>query len=284
MLSGNIYELLKSDLNTDKCYRGKDNWLFLGNSYDRCVDALTGKWTPSKNHLSNQVDFFTTVKNTVEATGAEFHILIGPNKSTIYPEYLPPLIFPAEERFISRLIKILEDCGISITDPTSYLITKKNENLLYYRSDTHWNNIGAKIALDYLLNKTRIATMPAVKFEIHQKYRGDLINIGGYKNFPIYKDDNFTASWTDSSHEPFIDKTVLVLGDSFSGALIYYLKGIYKHVYREHYGKIVKNITDIPNITAYINSLEKKPDIILWIQVERIFAHWGSQYNRHPLR
>lgn len=276
-LSNKIYAQGKADQNPNKCYRGKEDWLFLGNDYDRCVDALTGVWTPSAQQRSNQIKFFTEVEKTVRACGAEFHMLIGPNKSTIYPEYLPPLTFPAKKRCISPAVEALKAKGISIFDSAETLLKNKDKGLLYYRSDTHWNHLGAKIAFEAFLNQTEVGKLPPVNLVPQKEHRGDLVNIGGYKKFPLKKGDNFAPRWVDSANKASSDKTVLVLGDSFSDALMYYLEGMYKDVHRIHYDKLVIRSTDMPKLTKYIQEMKKKPDIVLWVQVERIFAHWGTR-------
>lgn len=275
-LSNLIYDKGKTDQNPNKCYRGRDNWLFLGNDYDRCVDALTGKWKPSAQELANQLQFFTEVKKIVQESGAEFHMLIGPNKSTIYPEYLPPLTFPAKKRCITPAVEQLKAGGISIFDSTETLLENKDKGLLYFRSDTHWNNLGAKVALERFLKETGLAVLPSVELVPAKKHKGDLVNIGGYKNFPLATGDNFTPHWVDESEKKVSDKTVLVLGDSFSGALMYYLSGMYKNVYRIHYKQVAIKKSKMSTLANYLQKLEKKPDIVLWIQVERIFAHWGT--------
>lgn len=275
-LSNKIHYLCKSDIDQDKCYRGKDNWLFLGNSYDRCVDALTGKWIPSEQEREAQVRFFEEIDKSVRASGADFHMLIGPNKSSIYPEYLPPLTFPAKNRVITPLVGKLKASGISIFDAYESLVRHKDEGLLYYRTDTHWNHLGAKLAAEGFLTQSRLAELPELEFLPQGTHHGDLLHIGGYKKFPLTKGDNFFPQWKDKDHKAKIDKTVLVLGDSFSVALLYYLKGIFTNVQRIHYSELSFKRQDVPNISNYLQKMEKKPDIVIWIQVERMFAHWGN--------
>lgn len=102
-LSLSIYEIRGDSLDMDKCYRGKDNWLFLGNSYAHCVDKLIGKISLSRDELNNQIEYYTRILNLSKINGSELFIFIGPNKSTIYPEFLPPVIIPSQQRFITPL-------------------------------------------------------------------------------------------------------------------------------------------------------------------------------------
>ena len=275
-LSNHLYDIGNIPQDMSKCYKGQHNWLFLGNNYDNCVDALTGRWTISDIQLKSQTDFFNNIKKEINSCGAKFYMLIGANKSTIYPEYLPRLVIPAKSRAVTPLINNLKKNGISIVDSAETLLKNKNKGLLYYRTDTHWNNLGAKIALDSFLQETGIGELPPVDLIAQGTHRGDLVDIGGYDQFPLTTGDTFTHQWKNPNHKPTINKTVLVLGDSFSEAQMYYLSGIFKNVYRVHYNKIVNNKNEIKNITTYIRNMENKPDIVIWIQVERIFLHWGK--------
>ena len=275
-LSKSIYEMGNMDMNPSKCYQGKENWLFLGNDYDRGVDTLTGIWKPSSEEIAHQVRLFTTIDRIVQDAGAEFHMLIGPNKSSVYPEYLPPLVIPAKTRGIIPQIAALKANGISIIDALNCLLPHKGDYLLYYRTDTHWNAVGAWFALDGFMRQTRIAVLPEVTFIPSGTYRGDLVDIGGYSTFPLKKGDTFTPVTNASQTAPLIDKHVLVLGDSFSIALMPYLKDIFKDVHSIRYNKLsIEKNTD--NLVRYLSTMQEKPDIVLWVQVERIFARWGSR-------
>lgn len=72
-----------------------------------------------------QTKEYEEIHDAAKNCGAEFFIFIGPNKSSIYPEYLPPVIVPGQRRFIAPLLDTLNDAGIKAYDPTARLIAKK---------------------------------------------------------------------------------------------------------------------------------------------------------------
>lgn len=274
-LSSELYDMFGSIFKTNKCYRGKENWLFLGNDYDRCVDTLTGVIKSDPKIVERQVRFYKAIDTFAKQNGIKFAILIGPNKSTIYPEYLPPTIIPAQERYILPLLSSLKEQGISIYDPTDRLLEEKKKGLLYWRTDTHWNPLGAYEAFVGFKPFAGISNLPELALSPAQSYRGDLVDIGGFKKFPLSEGDNFTPQW-GKEKVPVSEKSALVLGDSFSGAQIFYLNGYFKEVRVEHYKKIITTYKDMTGIKKLIDSMKIKPEVILWIQVERSFAHYGQ--------
>lgn len=154
---------------------------------------------------------------------------------------------------------MLREHNINVFDPTDNLKQKKNEGLLYFRTDTHWNYLGTKIAFEAFLDEFHIGEFPDVKLIPSKEYIGDLISIGGYKNFPLELGDNFIPQLNG---EKKVDhKTILVFGAMF------------KEVYFKKYRDIAISRSDLPQLAEYIKSLGKV-DIVLWIQVERIFIYW----------
>lgn len=269
--SSYIYSFFGANIDMNKSFRGKNNWLFLGNDFDNCVSALTGEWKMTESQLLSKLYFFSQVKSIAESYGANFYILVGPNKSSVYPEYLPSIIFPSKQRALSPLLFMLREHNVNVFDPTDNLKQKKNEGLLYFRTDTHWNYLGTKIAFEAFLDEFHIGEFPDVKLIPSKEYIGDLISIGGYKNFPLELGDNFIPQLTE---EKKVDhKTILVLGDSFSESLMFYLGAMFKKVYFKKYRDIAISKSDLPQLAEYIKSLGKV-DIVLWIQVERIFIYW----------
>jgi len=273
-LSMSLYATVGDNLNMDKCYRGKENWLFLGNSYARCVDKLQGRVHLAGSSLKQQTEAYVKIRDAAENCGAEFFIFIGPNKSGIYPEYLPPVVAPAQRRYITPLLASLYGAGIKVYDPTERLIGAKSTALLYYRTDTHWNIRGAYEAFAGFIEYARLPGLPHLSFvEAPMPERDDLVRMGGYSNFPLSDGDSFTLTWSvplplheedgliTNTHATS-GKTAWVFGDSFVGALRPYITATFREV------RFFKH----EEFETAAASQYAKPDIILWVIVERNFA------------
>lgn len=128
--------------------------------------------------------------------------------------------------------------NLTVYDPTPDLLgVKEKEGLLYWRTDTHWNQKGAFWAYAGLA-KTLNLPVPKLEFRQGDVYSGDLVKISRLKNFPLHADDNWQAVWNApitwtqtktatvvetefgpesvvTNVQPLSEKTVWVIGDSF---------------------------------------------------------------------
>lgn len=268
-----VFEAYGDSLDINKCYTGRDNWLFLGNNYVRCVDQLQGLVVLSAENLRRETNRYRNIQAAATKEGSDFIIFIGPNKSSVYPEYLPPVVTPARQRFVTPLIVSLQKEGIKCHDPTDYLKSMKHKGLLYYRSDTHWNALGAHEAFDSFRKYAELPKMPLLTLSDAPEYYGDLVGIGGYKNFIPLPGDNYILNWNHpitiqekdgafiNSHAT-TNKSAWVFGDSFAAALKPYIIATFESVHFYSHGEF-KSIMSANN---------QKPDMIIWIIVERNFA------------
>ena len=259
--------------NTNACIRGMENWLFLGNNGAKCVDKLQGLISMSDKALASQADGFFQKQAKAKELGADFYILIGPNKSSIYPEYMPPVIKPSEKRFLTPLVNALVAGQVKVFDPTELLIKKKSLGLLYFRTDTHWNYLGAYEAYKAFLAHYGMPALPVPTLSEAEPQSGDLVGMGGYKKFPLSTGDNFTLTWNNgdtvtwengvaTNSQAVMPKSVWVFGDSFTGGLKPFIAASFRDV------RFFSN----DDFDATIRSGLPKPDVILWVHVERNFA------------
>jgi hypothetical protein len=269
-LSQSLHELGGDDLDSAKCYRGKGNWLFLGNDYAHCVDKLQGTLPVPEAMLQHWTARYVKLRDTARQRGTAFAIFIGPNKSSIYPEYLPPMIFPAKERFNAPLEKALRELGVAVYDPADRLIQAKSQGILYYRTDTHWNSRGAYEAFAGFAEYAGLPPLPPLSFGKAGVHHGDLLAIGGYKRFPLSPDDNCTVDWAVPpvwsekdgralNPRAASDKTAWVFGDSFAGALKAYCMAMFKEV----------RFFTHQEFEAVMAAESAMPDMVVWVMVER---------------
>ena len=271
-------------------YQGKDNWLYLGNSYDKGVEKLKLVNTPSLENIdmvSNEIENIVSIANKSNIQVAFF---MGPNKESIYPEFLPESLVPSKTKYSSFFLNKLKTVpNLIVYDPTTDLTkAKEREGLLYWKTNTHWNNKGAFIAYSGLTKSLSLPT-PQITFTLGAVHRGDLIDISKLENFPLSTLDNWDVNWKDqplsqerevpNEHESafgnasivttqnaLTDNYVWVVGDSFSSALRPYLNATFKEVYYVgHWNK------KLEGLNKELNKASRKPDIIIIERVERSF-------------
>jgi len=271
-------------------FRGKNDWLFLGNSYDRTVAKLKLAIVPSDKEIKDAKEIFAKISRAGAQFNTKIVLMVAPDKSSVYPEYLPDELIPSPKKYSSFFLDNLKDLpGLTVYNPTDNLLQlKKTEGILYWRTDTHWNSKGAFLAYaDFL--KLFDLPVPQVEFQHGSTHSGDLIKISGLKNFPLYPDDNWNAVWKKipiltenlipneqktafgaativTNQTPLSNKYIWVIGDSFSGPLRQYLNGTFKEVrYVGHWEEKLKDLH------VSLENAEKKPDMIVIIKAERFF-------------
>lgn len=276
---------------SDRWYSGLDSWLFLGNSYNNTVAKLKLSSQPSQKEIATLKDTFYSLSNVGITTNTKIAILVGPNKSSIYSEKLPPEILVSRTRYVNFFLNELSEIkNLTIYDPTTdFLDVKDLEGLLYYRTDTHWNQKGAFIAVRNLLSKLGYEA-PKVNFSSQESSSGDLIKISKLKNFPLKNDDTWLAK-IDQTYElirsektemhtneafgkqevvynsnPIVNKKIWIIGDSFANATKPFFEATFSEVhYLGHWKKRLKDLSiDLEKATA-------KPDLIVVVKVERSF-------------
>jgi len=126
--------------------RGRDGFLFFTESLH--TEPLTDQ------ELSALTDKLTTLDQALAADGRRLIILIAPDKASIYPEMLPLHVLPRQPDPLQQVNASLQDAGLTIVDAQSLLTTHKDEGLLYFRGDSHWNARGAHIIYQELMRLT----------------------------------------------------------------------------------------------------------------------------------
>ena len=271
-------------------YEGKDNWLFLGNSYNNSVAKLKLAIQPSSDELQLTKRLFSEVAEASSKYGAKVALILGPNKESVYPEYLPDAIEPSETKYSSYFLDQFRDIqNLTVHDPTTDLRTlKKSDGFLYWKTDTHWNSKGAFLAFRGFLEKFSIPP-PEVEFEKGVVHSGDLIGISGLEQFPMDPRDNWKAVWKYqptwskgvlqkekktsfgavelvTNSKPKSDDYVWVIGDSFSTAMRDYFNATFRQVL--YVGHWVDKLAGIPENLA---KAREKPDMVVVVRAERSF-------------
>lgn len=271
-------------------YHGQDNWLYLGNSYDHSVEKLMLVNPPTVESINMVSKEIMDIVSTANKSNIEVAFIIGPNKESIYPEFLPETLIPSETKYSSFFLnKLRENPNLTVYDPTADLIkAKEKQGLLYWKTDTHWNDKGAFIAYSGL---TKVLSLPApqVTFKQGAAHKGDLIDISKLENFELSTVDNWNIQWKQEpisqerkvfdEHEsafgnPSIvttqnaltQKYVWVIGDSFLGSLKPYLNSTFKEIYYVGHWSNKLN-----NLAKELDETSRKPDIIIIERVERSF-------------
>lgn len=133
---------------------GKEGWLFYkSESKDdgpgiNDYQGLTPLTDPQLNEIVSSIEQINT---KLKSQGITLIVTVAPNKSSIYPNYLPfnfPHLKPLSR--LDQLVKAVPP-EVIFVDLRSPLITGKQSLDTYQKTDSHWNDYGAFLAVQTLL-------------------------------------------------------------------------------------------------------------------------------------
>lgn len=127
--------------------QGTDNWLY----YKDSLNDFQGTNLLSERSLFNIAHTLSMMQEGLQAKGVRFLFTVAPNKNSLYGENMPyyDSMKVTEENNLARLVPLLESEGVAYADLKS--LFESQEEILYHERDSHWNNKGAALAADYLM-------------------------------------------------------------------------------------------------------------------------------------
>lgn len=245
---------------------GKNDWLFYKTEIDgHPIWDYMGINHFSEEQLAEMAANITQTRDYfVNERGIDFYVTILPNKEVIYEEYMPDTIARVNE--VSRAEQFAEymwnNTDVLCVYPKQALLDAKDEYPLYYKTDTHWNQIGAFVGVQEILKEAygTHADIDSVSFRVDlETYSGDLAALAGIGD--KYGIDSVYAFEMESADPAqYRDEVALIIGDSFGGFLSTVAQGYYKDV--------VWINTKMEDFSMELID-EHNPDVIIWESVER---------------
>lgn len=253
---------------TDQVVTGKDDWLYFSGT----MDDYTGRDLLSDRELKAIVHNLSLMDSYVEFCGGRLIVTVAPNKNTLYNSAMPYYYQKGETSNLERLVPLLEEAGIEYVDLTE---TFQNEDeVLYFKRDSHWNNKGALLAYNTVMDAMgreheTYANVPTVTEKDHI---GDIDEIlyplaaEPEENIYYSKDWGFdyVNDVTDNMDEwietvnPDKDGTLLMYRDSFGESILPFFADEYNKAY---FSRLVPY--NMENLIQY------QPDTVIVERVER---------------
>jgi alginate O-acetyltransferase complex protein AlgJ len=127
---------------------GKDDWLYLGDQHENTITVTRRGTTAEDAEAAWNIGLATkSWQQWLKSNGVRlYRVMLGPDKSTIYPEFLPDWAQPAADSATNTLLANVRQ-GIYVdTRPALRAAKTQSSEPLYYKTDTHWNSLGAWVA------------------------------------------------------------------------------------------------------------------------------------------
>jgi len=130
---------------------GSQGWMYYTNEdnldyYQRVNPLTSGKTARIVSNLQ-------TIQQTLNDQGIKFLFVIAPNKETIYSEFLPAGIpTTTNPTWADQIVAGLMGTAVPTLDLRQPLLQAKQEAPVYFKTDTHWNPMGAHVSYSQILN------------------------------------------------------------------------------------------------------------------------------------
>jgi alginate O-acetyltransferase complex protein AlgJ len=263
-----------------KVVEGKEGWLFLARDTNHVIHQHTGRVRFSARQLKDWRYVLETRAAWLARREIPYFFLVPPNAHAVYPEYLPDDLVPVAERPVLQLIRHLQDreSKARIVYPIEELAAHKQHDLVYIKTDSHWNELGAFIAYKRLMREiSPYVTVREIRWEQLFVSRSDLVGDLGSKMQPErastqvfvdvrgwqahYAKDNrvrVTGRRIEYRCRLAPDVTCLVHGDSFTEKLLPVLADSFGHTV----------FCQMPSLDFQVVQ-QVRPDVVIGVQNER---------------
>lgn len=274
-----------------KALIGKDDWAFYKG--DNSVSNYQNAMLLSQDELEKITANLNDIQNFAKQNNQRFVFLIGPDKNKAYGEFFSEKYKKQRPDSESRTVQLLNylklHSDVRAVYPLDVINAGKDKGLLYYKDDTHWNDLGAYLAYKEMMKSLDIKPV-VVSFK--QKTRGggkgDLATMIRLKSSVYSRIEYPTVATPLSGQCKAIGKTTLgnsnflctnpnrkgkaiVFRDSFTMAVQPYLAETFNEVklYWHH------NIKDIAP------SELKQYDVIILESVERAVPRLTEMHEKN---
>ena len=124
---------------------GPDGWLFFG----AAANDISGAGQMSDREIFCAARGLYLMQEYAASQGADFVFTVPCGKYTLYPEHAPNYVTVAESSNRERLTEALASIGVRYAD--LYEAFSRQDEILYWQWDSHWNAKGAALAADAIL-------------------------------------------------------------------------------------------------------------------------------------
>lgn len=246
---------------SDQVLPGKDGWLFYKDGPNAAQPAAAYQGLAVINDptavLAEASAGLQILSDRLAESGCTLVLDIAPEKGRVYREYMPegyPIV--NEENRADKFVAYMRK---HTTVPVNWQYAalrsearKDPDRLLYYKTDTHWNPMGALLGLDGIFELLEMPTLPFANYSctVGGVITGDLANVSAlYKSLPderslepLFYDQLFAKD----------SRRVCVIGDSFSEYYMPYLTARFSNAWRMHVDQFDATIADEPGCDILI--------------------------------
>jgi hypothetical protein len=231
---------------SNQVHIGENGWFYYTENNN--LEIAMGNYPLTQQTLEKIRDNQVKIQKALNSKGIQYVIVLTPSKVSVYPEYLQGGRFAVRDTVIDIVSDYLrKNTTILIINTKEDLLAAKTSELVYFKTDTHWNEAGAYVGYRSVINSLKqygiinsdpinITTYPSTHKGEFSTMMGDInllpaepfeatriispssesVQSGDYYNHmqDLMKLDN-TLGYISYQNENAEEKRVLIYGDSF---------------------------------------------------------------------
>lgn len=245
LVTGNalLHGRLLETSTADGVIQGKNGWLY----YKDSLDDYLGQELLSDRSLFNIAHMLSMTQQALEEKGVNFLFTIAPNKNSLYGDNMPYYdnLKVSDQTNRENLESWLTTEKVAYAD--LYQALMEEDEVLYHARDSHWNNKGAALAADVLMDALGKDhdSYEGESYTVRRDYTGDLDTmlypLASTADDEIYYDKETTYATVEeiqSNFDPRIttvnpvkEGSLVMYRDSFGNALLPYMADAYANAY-----------------------------------------------------
>ena len=245
LVTGNalLHGRLLETSTADGVIQGKNGWLY----YKDSLDDYLGQELLSDRSLFNIAHMLSMTQQALEEKGVNFLFTIAPNKNSLYGDNMPyyDKLKVSDQTNRENLESWLKTEKVAYAD--LYQALMEEDEVLYHARDSHWNNKGAALAADVLMDALGKDhdSYEGESYTVRKDYTGDLDTmlypLASTADDEIYYDKETTYATVEeiqSNFDPRIttvnpvkEGSLVMYRDSFGNALLPYMADAYANAY-----------------------------------------------------
>lgn len=286
--------MILGEIISDQVIGGSNNWLFYKSSSDADpIGDYEGTNLFTEQEIQDMTASVLETQDEMEDRGIKFAVVVAPNKENVYSEYMPVVYHHADESAADILIDHMKESGVNVISPKDDLLKDHLTDQIYYSYDSHWNQLGAYIAVRDVLSfwglsmpdlSEREISSKELRLDYHDSGEDDLALIAGIRSFLTDEmeyevEGTVPMDWNAFTMEQLSgavsffhndqavnDASVLLVGDSFRHSMVPALREQFADVYVVHRTYYRDDIID-----------EINPDYVIDEYVERYSREIGGE-------
>lgn len=201
--------------------KGRDDWLFLNNDYNRSIQQFKGEYLISLEQKNNWKTYLDEIKKH-----DNYFFIIAPSKESVFPQFYP--FEKGQVRPIDQLLGLIKESQIKYSYPIE---ESQADPTSYCKTETHWSMKSADSVVLDALSKLGI-DLSNYKSPLSFRFTKWLGDLGSKCESPEY--DNYWVYDNTLKEEPiftnglpargtikkfinqqsFLDKTIVIFGGS----------------------------------------------------------------------